>query len=59
MKAFAPYLKILAALDRYHGLASPPALFPPARAEAFLPAPPLALPPAAPAGQPAEDDFGR
>ncbi len=47
MKAFAPYLKILAALDRYHGLeARTPSLRPPAIAD-FMPAPPLALPPAA------------
>ena len=55
MRAYAPYLKILAALDRYHGLEArrPPAR--PALLEDLLPAP-LALPPAAPV-EPAEADL--
>ena len=63
MKAFAPFLKILAALDRYHGLEGRLVTFRATERGAALPAPPLALPPAlppaAPAEQPAEDDFGR
>ncbi len=46
MKAFAPYLKILAALDRYHGLDGRALPLRSARAEDVLPVPPppLALP---------------
>lgn len=58
-KAFAPFLKILAALDRYHGLEGRLVTFQATERGAALPALPLALPPALPAEQPAEDDLGR
>ena len=58
MKAFAPFLRIVAALDRYHGLDGRTLHFHSGRPEA-LPAPPLALPPVAPPDEAAEvADFG-
>ena len=61
MRAYAPYLKILAALDRYHGLEARRAALRPAQFEEVLPAPtvPLALPPASSFDEAAEvADFG-
>ena len=57
IRAFGPYLKILAELDRHHGLDRRGLPLRPAQAENLLSAPPplLALPPAE---QPAEADFG-
>ena len=50
IRAFAPYLKIVAALDRYHGLDARRLPHRPAHSEAILSLPPplLALPRAAP-----------
>ncbi len=60
-KAFAPYLKILAALDRYHGLDRRGLPLRPAQVEDVLsaPPPPLALPSPAPSDEAAKvADFG-
>ena len=61
MKAFAPYLKILAALDRYHGLDGRGVSLRPAQVDGALPTPPppLALPKPASSDEAAEvADFG-
>jgi hypothetical protein len=48
LRALAPYVKLIAAMDRYHNVDwRPPRPAPPVEAAA-LPAPPLALPPPAP-----------
>jgi transposase len=62
IRAFAPYLKIVAALDRYHGLEARALPLRPTHIEGVLSAPPpLALPrPALPDSGPAAEvaDFG-
>ena len=59
MKAFAPYLKILAALDRYHGLDGRGLPLRPAQVDDVLTPPPLALPNPASSDEAAEvADFG-
>ncbi len=61
IRAFAAYLKIVDALDRYHGLTARGLPFRPAELEAVLSAPPpLALPPASPTDPDSAEvaDFG-
>ena len=61
IRAFAPYMKLVAALDRYHGLDAPGLPLRAAQLEAALAPPPLALPRPAPSDpEPAAEvaDFG-